>query len=318
MRRQYLAIGIILLFVGICIIPVMAQNTEEPHPVSRGTWLYVGGSGPGNYTRIQDAIDNASDGDTVFVYDDLSPYIEQIQIEKSITLVGEEIHSTIIEFYSSKIIHIMASKVTVSNFTIQHSNDTGISIYSEDDSLITDIVIADNIINDTSGVSVYKANVIITRNIIENGSLRRGISISSSSARIEQNIISDCWVGIDIWTHKMTLIANNDIRGASSTGINMYHSSRVIIRNNNIQDNLYGIFSFFVQLIFVKENNFINNFYNADFQNMWFTYWTRNYWDNWDGTGPYAIPGPQSLWGIPWRVFDWHPAQEPNDITRMI
>ena len=34
---------------------------------SRGNWLYVGGSGPGNYTRIQDAINASSDGDTVFV-----------------------------------------------------------------------------------------------------------------------------------------------------------------------------------------------------------------------------------------------------------
>ena len=35
---------------------------------SSGNWLYVGGSGPGNYSVIQDAVDNASDGDTVYVY----------------------------------------------------------------------------------------------------------------------------------------------------------------------------------------------------------------------------------------------------------
>ena len=68
MKRKWLAIGIILLFVGTCIIPAIAQDTEKSLPSSRGNWLYVGGSGPGNYTRIQDAIDNASDGDTVFVY----------------------------------------------------------------------------------------------------------------------------------------------------------------------------------------------------------------------------------------------------------
>ncbi len=67
MKRKWLAIGIILLFVGTCIIPATAQDTEELQPSSRGNWLYVGGSGPGNYTKIQDAIDNASDGDSVFV-----------------------------------------------------------------------------------------------------------------------------------------------------------------------------------------------------------------------------------------------------------
>jgi len=41
-----------------------------------GSTLYVGGSGPNNYTSIQDAINDASDGDTIYVYDDSSPYHE--------------------------------------------------------------------------------------------------------------------------------------------------------------------------------------------------------------------------------------------------
>jgi hypothetical protein len=77
MKRKWLAVGIILLFVGTCIIPAVAQDTEKPsEPTSRGSWLYVGGSGPGNYSKIQDAVDNTSDGDTVFVYDDASPYLD--------------------------------------------------------------------------------------------------------------------------------------------------------------------------------------------------------------------------------------------------
>jgi len=60
-----LAVGIILLFIGTCIIPSTAQDTEKPsQSTSRGNWLYVGGSGPGNYTKIQDAINDSFDGDT--------------------------------------------------------------------------------------------------------------------------------------------------------------------------------------------------------------------------------------------------------------
>jgi len=44
--------------------------------------LYVGGSGFGNYSTIQDAVDNASSGDTVYVYDDSSPYIENVVVDK--------------------------------------------------------------------------------------------------------------------------------------------------------------------------------------------------------------------------------------------
>ena len=64
--RKGLAVGIILLFIEICIIPAIAQDIEKPLSTSRGNWLYVGGSGPGNYTKIQDAIDNAFDDDNIF------------------------------------------------------------------------------------------------------------------------------------------------------------------------------------------------------------------------------------------------------------
>jgi hypothetical protein len=51
--RKGLAIGIILLFVATGIIPSMAQKIEKPSLTSlRGNWLYVGGSGSGNYSKI--------------------------------------------------------------------------------------------------------------------------------------------------------------------------------------------------------------------------------------------------------------------------
>ncbi len=84
MIRKWLAIGIILLFVGIAYAPAIAQNTEK-QSTSRGSWLYVGGSGPGNYTKIQDAIDNASDGDNIVVY---SGTYERIIINKRLSLIG--------------------------------------------------------------------------------------------------------------------------------------------------------------------------------------------------------------------------------------
>ena len=49
--------------------------------------LYVGGSGPNNYTSIQQAIDAAHNGDTIFVYSGV--YYEHVRIYKSINLMGE-------------------------------------------------------------------------------------------------------------------------------------------------------------------------------------------------------------------------------------
>jgi hypothetical protein len=120
MKRKWLAVGIILLFVATAIIPSFAKPVEKSSIVADGRILYVGGSGPGNYTRIQDAIDNASDGDTVFVYDDSSPYHEYdnvTHVTRSIILQGESWETTIIQV---GMFNIIANNVIVKDFTFQN------------------------------------------------------------------------------------------------------------------------------------------------------------------------------------------------------
>ena len=97
-KNILLCIGITILFLGTCIIPSVAIDTvkKSSMPISNGNTLYVGGTGPNNYTSIQDAIDNANEGDTVYVYDESSPYYENVVIEKTINLIGEDRDTTII------------------------------------------------------------------------------------------------------------------------------------------------------------------------------------------------------------------------------
>ena len=71
------------------------SNVEAQPAPTGGNTLYVGGSGPNNYTSIQDAIDNASDGDTIYVYSGI--YYENVVINKRINLIGEDRNGTIID-----------------------------------------------------------------------------------------------------------------------------------------------------------------------------------------------------------------------------
>jgi len=75
--KKLLAVGIIILFIGASVVPStgMVEISNNGRSI-----LYVGGSGPGNYSKIQDAIDNASEGDTIFVYN--GTYNEQINVNK--------------------------------------------------------------------------------------------------------------------------------------------------------------------------------------------------------------------------------------------
>jgi len=120
MKTKVLAVLIILLFIGTCITPAIAQNTKITQPTSRGNTLYVGGSGPGNYSKIQDAIDNASDGDTVFVYEGV--YYEWVNIEKPLTLQGQDKETTHIDatYNYDRLIEISTSFVTIDGFTLEN------------------------------------------------------------------------------------------------------------------------------------------------------------------------------------------------------
>ena len=131
--RKGFVIWVILLFISCGVFPSYGMQIEK-NPITKtkfGNILYVGGNGPGNYTKIQDAIDNASKGDTVFVYDDSSPYIEDIKIQKPLSLIGENRDTTlIIGKKFNNIIRIYSDHVNLSGFTIQNVD------YGEKDGLI--------------------------------------------------------------------------------------------------------------------------------------------------------------------------------------
>ncbi|MFA5103029.1 MAG: right-handed parallel beta-helix repeat-containing protein [Candidatus Thermoplasmatota archaeon] len=151
------AFGIFLLFLGTGFQSALAQKTEQPVlPSVKGNWWYVGGSGPRNYTTIQDAINASSDGDTVFVYDDSSPY-RSVVVNKSIHLLGEHTNTTIIDGENKgDAVWIQSERVVLSNFTITHGD-------GED--LLRDFFRA--------GVRITASNVTIKHNSIRDN--RKGI-----------------------------------------------------------------------------------------------------------------------------------------------
>jgi len=231
MKRKWLAVQIILLFVGTSLIPAIAQVIEEPLPILRGDWLYVGGSGPGNYTRIQDAVDNASDGNTVFVFDDSAPYGEQILVNKSIKLIGENKDTTVINGN----VDLFADYVTITGFTIQYGDSSEILLIESENNIITD-----NIIFNINGGGISIAN---SSNIISNNSIIKcensGILMESSNNVICDNYISTCHAGICDCGNNNT-IARNCIVKSEDQGIHCSGSSTVIT-GNIITDSGNGI-----------------------------------------------------------------------------
>ena len=311
------------------------SNEIETAIITDGNTLYVGGSGPNNYTKIQDAINDSNDGDTIFVYDDSSPYYENVVINKSVKLVGEYRENTVIMANGKDAVNITANKVSVSGFMITSRASTrpfaGVKICKAGNATISNCDIC------SFGIAVYMnisyGNKIERCNMRESGT---GIETDSSNKNVfvdcniynnsdgiwlcssHENIISKCNiydndVGIDIMGVKNVLsscnITNNKI------GIYISGFSNKITRCNICENSVWGIMLLVGSANKVINNNFCGNKINAFFTNAAFNVWLRNYWKGW------IFPFPKPIFGflvwsfreaaIPWLNFDWMPRMMP-------
>ena len=82
--------------------------------------LFVGGTGLNNYSTIQGAVNDATNGYTIFVYNGV--YNENLNVSTAINLVGENKDTTIIDGgFTGDVMCIFSDFVTVSGFTIRNS-----------------------------------------------------------------------------------------------------------------------------------------------------------------------------------------------------
>jgi parallel beta-helix repeat protein len=249
MKRKWLAVGIILLFVGTCIVPAIAQNTEKQSS-SRGSWLYVGGSGPGNYTKIQDAIDNTTDGGTIYVFPGI--YRELIVINNSIQLQGADLLTTLIDGKnaSNDIITCVGTNVHISGFTIYNCSKSHSCVLINHTKNCT--LYGTRIQTGEYGVTVQNAqNISIINNTFpQTSSTKTGYIairlIQSIFCIVSQNTICS-WVGGILLSGAHLQITKNTITDAhrgitdlmnALPGTNMYF----IIDENHLKNTAEAVF----------------------------------------------------------------------------
>lgn len=207
--RKSLVVGIIILFVGASFIPNVIGN----NPVFTKTIVV-----PDDYPTIQQAIDNASDGDRIEVR--AGTYYGNVVVDKSVTIIGEDKETTVIDCsnlgrwcpWPSGHVKIEADEVSISRFTMMNNsmfyyaiicesqyNEISDNIFSElnytaiicngDNNLITDNYLYSNL----TGKGLYACiwinsnNNVITNNIFENGGI--GVGVNSYN-NIENNLVN--------------------------------------------------------------------------------------------------------------------------------
>jgi len=181
---------------------------------------------------IQEGINNATIGDTVYVYN--GTYYEHVIINKTITLIGENKTTTIIDGSDSgDVITTQVDNITISLFTIRNAGNQPISY---------------------AGILIESNNNQITDTIIKNNDIYGIYIVSSNDNTIENNNLNDNGEGIRLYNSTTNIISNNTITN-NYYGIRDWYSDQNSIINNSLSSNeYYGIFLKESQL-----TNIINN-----------------------------------------------------------
>ncbi len=270
----YISFIIFLLINSLIISSSNMTNAKIEFSDNNFLTINVGGLGDGNYSSINEAINNSNNGDIIYVYDDSSPYNESILINKSISLIGEDKTTTIIDgINENSVITIKADNVHIMGFTIKNSKEglfnAGVILDNVEDVNVTENIICNNVncgiyvINSSSSLYIYNNDILYNgygicvknslNNIIVNNNIEENLNgvylIDSMNNIITQNNFTNKWTGLQVEYSNSNLISDN-VFLKNADGVYLYKSF-----NNSIYQNI------------------INN-------NYWFGVWLSNSSDN--------------------------------------
>ncbi|NJD54076.1 MAG: hypothetical protein FIB07_14570 [Candidatus Methanoperedens sp.] len=246
--------------------------------------LTVDDSGGANYTRIQDAIDNASAGDTILVYS--GTYFGNVNVNKRLILRG--IGRPVVDARGSgSAITLAADEIILEGFTATRAT-IGISVTSNNNTLIG------NNASSNTGYYRYSGNGIYLYSSSNNTLIRNNANSNTGTSGSN---------GIYLYSSRNnTLIGNN---ASSNTGYRLYSghgiyldysSNNTLIGNNASLNTGPGI-----SLDSSSNNRIYNNIFNNT-NNVQFYDPNINSWNTTLQFSPNIIGGPTlggNFWAYP-------------------
>ncbi len=240
---------------------------------------------PDDYASIQDAIGNASKGDTVFVRKGI--YVENPVINESISLVGEDRATTVIDVTAG--LKVESNNVTITGLTI-YDGWHGISLSGNYCS-----VSGNRITNATNGLVLFGYENYISGNIFESIGLSSAIQLNFANRNfVTNNYIDSCVEGIQIWQNSNNnTVTENTIINCQDHAIRFQYSNDNIIMRNNITNSGCGTSIYGSNKNVITNNNYVNNsvqfsanedYYLSFGHNRSVNTINENYWSDYNGT----------------------------------
>ncbi|MFQ5909236.1 MAG: nitrous oxide reductase family maturation protein NosD [Thermoplasmata archaeon] len=237
-------------------------NSTGTLTITKAGMITVDDDGPADYQTIQEAIDAANPGDTIFVYE--GTYPEHVIVNKTVALKGEDEGLVIVTGSGSGTVFLVtADSVSISRFTIR---DGEYGIFSDK---TVALVIDHNIItNYTYGTYQNRTtDSWVTYNDISQGEYGI-VTYEAHNDAIRHNDISyntvygakdynsqlkNCFNWNRFFKNKVayyydpdqelsTLEFDGNIIEDNEIGIKVYGASTVNLTNNTIRNNTYGVY----------------------------------------------------------------------------
>jgi parallel beta-helix repeat protein len=252
---------------------------------------------PDDYPTIRAAMNNASDGDTIFIRN--GTYYENVVVNKQVKLLGENRIGTIINANVTGIVlNIVANNVSVSGFTLEGSGST----YPDSGVLLQNVAncrIFENRMNENLGDGIFliscSNNVVFGNEVVGNDVDGISVSGSTSNTISDNNVTGNGWSGIGLFGYSSENSVTSNNVANNPEGIAVVISARNEISGNTIVSNSNWGISIYQSL----NNSIFHNEFNNSLQvnsdgspNMWDNGYPSggNYWSDYHGNDSFSGP----------------------------
>ncbi len=290
--------------MGIIIITMCTSFSSQFNvSVPLSSFLIITSGGytiRGNFSSIQEAINTAKEHSKIYV--PAGVYFEHLIVNKTVSLIGENISTTIIDGSNNgTVVTVTADNVLITGFTIQNSGwgwtRNGIYVYKADNCEISTNLLIKNCHNIRLN---YSQNSRVLKNMIYGDGY--GIRlINCVNSTVQDNYVQDCIGGVHLQNATKCIVKKNTLV-LNNQGIRLYSPCvNNVITENMVYNNTYdgmieampGNTTFSNNLFF--HNNFINNS-NSFICKVPGNIWNKayplggNYWSRYAGSDLYSGP----------------------------
>jgi len=245
------------------------EGTSQPYKIRFAKVLL--GIVPNIFPTIQEAINNASDGDTILVLNGI--YYENVVVNKSVSIIGESRGATIIDGNNNTkpVMWIQADNISIAEFCLRNASGGGQGILVQNS---LNVVITHNLVHSTTfGITVQGCSntTISDNNLTDNYGHGLELDWSNNIDVLDNRISENSNEGIYVYDCQNCSVEGNTVSGNHWSGVLIQSGSNNLLSHNTVTENgpVGGIWLFDGTTNNVVTSNILSNNGRAIYIGFW-------------------------------------------------